>query len=131
MFFFSCSSSEQNNDASKDELSKKNVKSVAIEKYSENFSLVYNSTKEYVICINKSKTKIPNTGITNYFVYDIKHNSLIEENKIINGTISWYSDFEIKVLETPGMIQKNMSQENGYIFNIKTNSKTKINCEVH
>lgn len=55
----------------------------------------------------------------------------MEEKIIRSGTISWYSDYEIKVVEIPGMIQKNVDNENGYIFNLKTKSKTKLNGGVN
>ena len=91
----------------------------------------YNKTKDYVICVSTPKTKIPNTSSTSYFVYNVLDSCIVEEKIIRSGTISWYSDYEIKVVEIPGMIQKNVDNENGYIFNLKTKSKTKLNGGVN
>lgn len=122
----SCRSVESNNDITVDKLEK-----LAQSKFGENFSVVYNKQKDFALCISLTKSKIPNDKSLNYFIYNIENNSIFEERNIGTGSVSWYSDYEIKVIEIPGTIRKNQNQENGYIINLKTNSKTKLNGGVN
>ena len=127
----SCKSVESNNAEVNSKDSTNIVEQLAQNKFGHNYILQYNKTKDYVICVSTPKTKIPNTSSTSYFVYNVLDSCIVEEKIIRSGTISWYSDYEIKVVEIPGMIQKNVDNENGYIFNLKTKSKTKLNGGVN
>ncbi|MBU0472590.1 MAG: hypothetical protein KKF62_00360 [Bacteroidetes bacterium] len=127
----SCKSVESNNVEVSSKNSTNIVEQLAQNKFGNNYILQYNRTKDYVICVSTPKSKIPNTSSTSYFVYNVLDSSIVEEKIIRSGTISWFSDYEIKVIEIPGMIKKNVDNEHGYIFNLKTNSKTKLNGGVN
>ncbi len=103
---------------------------IATEKYEKNFTLEYNSNKDFALCIHKNKSNIPGPESINFFVYDLINNKITYEDNISKGSVSWQSEYEIKLEEIPGTIQKNMTSTNVYILNIKTNSKTKLNGEV-
>lgn len=107
------------------------VEKLAKDKFGDNFNLIFNSKKDYVLCTNSPKTVIPNSSEVSYFIFDILRNILVEEKTIRNGSISWISDYEIKVTEIPGIIKKNENGEMGYILNLKNNSKTKLNGGVN
>ncbi len=107
------------------------VEELAKDKFGENFKLIFNSKKDFVLCTSSSRTEIPNSSEISYFIFDIIGDSLVEEKIIRNGSISWISDYEIKVTEIPGMIRKNENGEMGYIINLKNNSKTKLNGGVN
>ena len=126
----SCTSVKKNNVGIK-EVKKLNIAKVAHEKFGENYSLDYNSSNEFVICQNGNESMVAGNSPIKYFIYDVTNNKMIEENIIPLGNISWVSKFEVKVEIHPGMIQKNVEPDNGYILNVKTNFKTKLNGGVH
>jgi len=130
IFIISCTSFENNVDKTK-----KNdiadLNKIATEKFGEKFTLDYNTSKEFVICKNRNKSSIAGNLPIEYFIYNINKNQMIEENTIPLGNISWVSKYEVKVEIHPGIIQKNVIPDNGYIINVKTNLKTKINGRTH
>jgi len=126
----SCTSVEKNIDETK-EVKKVSVEQVAHEKFGKNYSLDYNTSKEFVICRNGNRQRVASNPPIKYFIYDINNNQIIEENVIPLGNITWVSKFEARVEIHPGMIQKNVEPNNGYILNVKTNLKTKINKGVN
>lgn len=107
------------------------VEELAKDKFGDDFNIFFNLKNDYVLCTSSPKTEIPNSREVSYFIFDIIGNMLVEEKIIRNGSISWISDYEIKVTEIPGMIKKNENGEMGYILNLKNNSKTKLNGGVN
>ena len=103
---------------------------IATEKYEKNFILEYNSTKDFVLCIHKKKSNIPGPESINFFIYDLVNNKITYESNISKGSVSWQSEYEIKLEEIPGTVQKNIPPTTMYLLNVKTNSKTKLNGEV-
>ena len=125
----SCSSVDDN---AKNNLNPKpDVKKIALEKFGKDYFLSYNSTNKFILCTDKTKSKIPNSTALKYFVYDIDNRTIIDEASIPMGNVKWISDFEIMVEEHPGTIMKNSNGRKGYILNVKTNLKTKINGGVN
>ncbi len=130
-FIVSCKSVETDKKENQLEaLNTEKLTLIATEKYEKNFTLEYNSNKDFALCIHKNKSNIPGPESINFFVYDLINNKITYENNISKGSVSWQSEYEIKLEEIPGTIQKNMTSTNVYILNIKTNSKTKLNGEV-
>ena len=126
-FTFSCTSTEVNDEKEKSSINKSNLNDLAKQKFGENFVFTTNSSKQYTLY--KSGINV-NMGLE-YFVYDNKNKSILYEGKVPNGDVSWHSEHELKIIEIPGIIQKNSTGENGYIINIKTNSRTKLNGGVN
>lgn len=127
IFIISCTSVENNID----EIKKVDVNKIASERFGEKFSLDYNISKEFVICRNSNNSKVAGDTPIEYFIYDLNKSQIVEKNLLPLGNISWVSKFEVRVEIHPGMIQKNVEPNNGYILNVKTNLKTKINEGVH
>lgn len=125
LIFVSCTSTENNIDKNQN-IEKININKIASEKFGDNYSLDYNSSKDFVICINKTKSKVAGNIPIEYFIYDLVDGRLIETKVIPLGNVSWQSNFEVKVEIHSGMIQKNNQNSSGYILNVKTNSKTKL-----
>lgn len=62
------------------------------------------------------------------YVYDKISDEIILEDFIPNGKAIWKNDNEIQIDKYPGMISKNETDNTlGYIFNVTTRIKTKIN----
>lgn len=130
LFFISCTSIENNIDGTK-KIDRVDITKIASEKFGEKFSLDYNKSKEFVICKNGNESNVAGNSPIEYFIYDVINNKMIEENVIPLGNISWVSKFEVKAEIYPGMIQKKLEPDIGYILNVKTNFKTKLNGGVH
>ena len=126
----SCTSVDNKIDESKT-ITKIDINEIASEKFGEQFSLDYNLSKEFVICRKQTKSKLAGNNPIQYFIYDVDKNKIIEEKIIPLGNVLWVSEFEVRVEIHPGMIQKNVESNNGYILNVKTNLKTKFNGGVH
>lgn len=123
----SCSSRDIENNNVKIHSSKNKITKLAIEKYGKYYILKSSPTKEFILCVQTRAHDILFTEFVSYFVFDNKSKSKILENRIRNGEVSWHSNNEIKIIEIPGIVQKDKTYENGYILNIKLNLKTKIN----
>lgn len=123
MIVVSCTSTENNIDKNQN-IEKIDINKIASEKFGSDYSLDYNTSKEYVICTKKSK--IASNSPIEYFIYDLIEDRIIETKIIPLGNISWQSNFEVKVDIHPGTVQKNSQNGSGYILNVKTNSKTKL-----
>jgi hypothetical protein len=129
--FVGCTSNEIANEETTKKYSKKNLIELAESKYANGYRLLESADKENVLCYSVIDINKLMGEVTDYFVFSKKENLIIYKNKIINGHVSWYSNNELKVLERPGMIKKNTNLGNGYIINIKTNLKTKLNRGVN
>ena len=127
----SCTTSESSSDESKINKPIKSLRELAKNKYGKNYTLTSNSTNEYVLSTNKPESDIPSNEIINYFVFDKKNHSIVDEDIIRNSTIKWHSEYEIIIVKIPEMVQKNKIQRNGYILNVKTQLKTKIDGGVY
>ena len=103
---------------------------IATEKYKKNFIFEYNSNKDFALCIHKNKSNIPGPESINFFIYDLSNDKITYESNLSKGNVSWNSEYEIKMEEIPGTIQKNMQQTDIYILNVITNTKTKINGDI-
>ena len=132
-FTVSCKSLETEKKTNQsDDLSTEHLTLIANEKFKSNFNIRYNSKNNFALCTHRNKSSIPGPESINFFVYDLINDKISYESKISKGSISWISEYEIKIEEIPGIVQKdNIMQTHIYILNVKTNSKTKINGEVH
>lgn len=104
---------------------KKDVQTIAKEKYGNKYLLVYNNPKDYALCISIEKTKIPGNRFMRYFIFDITKNLIVSEDRIRNGKVSWNSDYEIKIVELSNIVKKDDSGADGFILNVKKDFKTK------
>jgi len=130
-FIVSCKSVETDkNENQLEAFNTEKLTLIATEKYEKNFILEYNSNKDFALCIHKNKSNIPGPESINFFVYDLSSDIITYESNISKGSVSWNSEYEIKMEEIPGTIQKNMQQADIYILNVITNTRTKKNGDI-
>ncbi len=117
ILFFSCLLTEINSEQAK------------VKNMYKHYLLSYNFTKEYLLVQSNIKSKIPNSELTKYFVFDLGKSSIILESSYRNGNVSWHSNYEIKIAELPGVIPKDEVADYSYILNVKTKFKTILDGE--
>ncbi len=109
-------------------------KSVATKKLGEDVNYVLNDSKTYVLCTYEvaGSSQQPRNSL-NYLVIKIKDNSIVMENRVDGGTVSWYDDNEIEVYLTPGMVRKDQTADDfKTLYNVVTGeSRSRINSEAH
>ncbi|NOZ34887.1 MAG: hypothetical protein GXO80_06275 [Chlorobi bacterium] len=107
-------------------------KDLAFQRYGNDTIFTLSPAGMYVLCqkrINKDNLN-PNI-LSEFFVYDLKKNKIIYEDKISNSTITWFSDAELKISVQKGIIHS--SSDNGkiiYIYNLKSHKKNIIQDKI-
>jgi hypothetical protein len=85
----------------------------------------FNANKSYLLLKPSLKKKVKNTRskVNSFYVIRISDNELILEEKIVNGTMEWVSDSEIKIFYPSGV----PDQERSVVYNVHTKSKKSKN----
>lgn len=123
----SCNSIETNkNDNQLRKFNFEKLAQIANEKYKKDYNIKYNTNGDYALCIHKRKSNIPGPASVDFFIYDLSKDKITYEGNIPMGIVSWESEYEIKIEEIPGTVQKNINQTYFYLLNVKTNLKTKM-----
>jgi|DewCreStandDraft_4_1066084.scaffolds.fasta_scaffold389164_1 hypothetical protein len=88
--------------------STKNVADAAFEKFIQSqlpgAELIYNSTKDFVLCLSKSSE--PATGRKAYLVVEVATHKTITEGSFMPGYLKWLNNDELELFDAPGMINK-------------------------
>lgn len=114
IFLISCASEEKTRQA-KTENTESNLKSAASEYLGKDFTSIYNTAKDFVICIQNGSPDVSKR----FFVFDIEGDSTIFRDNIINGEVKWEDDYNIAVIEFPGIVQKNnQTVKSKYKYNV-------------
>lgn len=89
-----------------------NYEKVAVEKLGANLTYSMNDSKTFVLCMNdvKGTAQQPRNTIS-FVVIKLSDNSVVLEQKFDGGTVGWYSDTEVEVFRTPGMIRKDQTRD--------------------
>ena len=92
--------------------SKVDYKTLAVEKLGSKVQYAANEDNSLVLCFKITKT--PNNGGAGvaYFVWGNESNTVVYEEKIPLGTVSWYSATQLAIYKTPGLIKSDESQDN-------------------
>ncbi len=102
-----------------------NYKDVAFKKYGNDTTFTFSPGRKYVLCQKKiNKDNLNPNVLSEFFVYDLKRNKIIYEDKISNSIITWFSGTELKISVQKGIIYS--PADNGkiiYIYNLKTHKK--------
>ncbi|MCF6183158.1 MAG: hypothetical protein L3J56_00790 [Bacteroidales bacterium] len=102
-----------------------NYKKVAFKKYGNDTTFTFSPGRKYVLCQKKiNKDNLNPDVLSEFFVYDLKRNKIIYEDKISNSAITWFSGTELKISVQKGIIYS--PADNGkiiYIYNLKTHKK--------
>ena len=124
VLFLSCSSSKIN--STSDTV---NYRKFAENKYEGKVAYVLNENNNLVICINEPyKDLKPSQPQLNYFVYDLIQEKILYEDRLIGGSVKWYSDTFIEVYSMPGIIRQDEVLEDFIVLvNVKTGESFKKN----
>jgi hypothetical protein len=118
LLFFGCTSIN----ATKTTGQSSHFKDMAIMKLGENPTYKMNGSKTYVLCIKdvKGTAQQPRNSLS-FIVIKLDDNNIALEQKFEGGTVGWYSDHEVEVFRTPGIVQKDQSQDDfTTIYNVVT-----------
>lgn len=78
-----------------------------------------------MLCLSIS-TDIKKFNSGNYAVISKKTGVVIYQNTLDNTQVTWYSDNEISLFNTPGMMRENDSKDNyTFIYNLNTKEQTR------
>lgn len=91
--------------------SKVDYKTLATEKFGSKVQYAANEDNSLVLCFKV--TKAPNNGGAgvNYFVWGNESNTLVYEEKVPLGSVSWYSATQLAIYKTPGLMKSDESQD--------------------
>jgi hypothetical protein len=90
---------------------KVDYKTIAAEKFGSKVQYAANEDNSLVLCFKI--TQAPNNGPqgVTYFVWKNESNTIIHEEKIPMGSVSWYSATQLAIYKTPGTINSDQSQD--------------------
>ncbi len=102
-------------------------KSIAKEKYNENYIVKSNIDSTYFVVASTSKKTSQNINSPlKFFVYNNKTGQVIFEDNLINGKLEWINRNQIKITTEPevisGIEEKNKSMT-GYIYDVTKKRK--------
>ena len=116
----SCKTSE----GAKGERQVRGYQALAELKYGRRVDFIMNSTGTAVLCVSKSKpTQLQPQQQISFFVFDMKTESVLHEDSVPNGWVSWENDNSVIVVVTPGTVRdedKGQPERAGYVFDLRT-----------
>lgn len=100
---------------------KQTYKSVAESKLGVGTEYIFNSSKNYVLCVSQAKpTAADPMPPLNFLVYDVGNSKLLYERHIAAGTVAWKSNTLLEISETPGIIgNESNDQDHHYIYDLE------------
>jgi hypothetical protein len=122
LLFVSCGSSRE--DVRGPEFGAAHYQTLAAQKYGQGTEFLFNDTKTAVLCLKKSKptAKNPQHQVS-FFVFDLSIDSMIFEDEIANGSVSWKDHLTVLVNTVPGIVKSDeplAGQKSGYIFDLRS-----------
>lgn len=116
----SCSSEEKTKLQSDNSSPKSGLKVKAEKLLGNEYSTIYNSNKDFVICLEK----VDGDNSSKFFIYDIEADSIVFRDNLINGEIKWINEYDFSVIEYPGIVKKNdQSVKSKYSYNVLRKKK--------
>lgn len=111
-------------DVTKGEVQGEEYKSLAFQKYGQGADLIRNTSGTAVLCVKSSKpTQLQPQQQISFFVYDISTRTVLFEDNLPNGSVSWMDDVSVVVTVIPGTVKdddKTPSARQGYIFDLRS-----------
>lgn len=90
--------------------SKEGFKTLALEKLGEKAEFKPNEDNSMVLCYKKIESPKLGAPSVAFFVYDNKSKSVIYEDKIDRGSVSWYDNTKLDLYYTPGIMREDQSR---------------------
>lgn len=109
-------------------------KELASGKLGEDVSFTMNDAKTYVLCVSEIKGTVNQPrNMLSYMVIKISDNSAVLDNKVDGGTVEWFSETEIEVYLTPGIMRDDQTRDDFItLYNVESGeSRKKKNTEQH
>ncbi|MCF6366208.1 MAG: hypothetical protein L3J35_08405 [Bacteroidales bacterium] len=102
------------------------LKKNAFLKFENDTIFSYSPKKSYVLCQKSIPENNMNPNIlTEFFVYDLTSKKVIYEDKISSSHVSWYSDYELLIVQQKGtIVSPDDSGKISYLYNLKLLKKT-------
>ena len=118
----SCNSSKNVASASATQDMKNTYLTVAQEKFGEDVEFAENQDSTYVLCVHdhKGTVKQPRNSVQ-YMIYNLADNKVVHEETVGSGYVKWYSDYQIEIFRTPGIMRDDQTRDDFItIYNVKT-----------
>ncbi|MCB0494992.1 MAG: hypothetical protein KDC79_02560 [Cyclobacteriaceae bacterium] len=85
---------------------------VATKKLGEGLTYYKNDSKTYVLCVHE----VPGTNLQprnslSFVVIRLKDDKIVLQQNISGGKVNWFSDREIEVFRTPGIVRPDESRD--------------------
>lgn len=122
LIMYGCASSKVDSGSS-DAGNSEEYKSIASEKYpGESVRYINSPEGRYVLCVNEKKATAQNPrNNVKYFVFDLKSNKVAYEENLGAGYVKWFSETQIERFRTPGIIQKDQTNDDiATLYNLET-----------
>jgi len=120
---FQCKNAEKTSDNSQKETTDK-YKKLAVEKLGDKVEYKSNQDGSLILC--QTKIDLPKlTGVgVKFFVYDSKNDKIIFEDEIDKGTVNWYSNMQLAMFYTPGIMRTDQARDDyTFIYDLITKEK--------
>lgn len=110
---------------------KKTYQQIAQEKFGEKVECKLNPDMSYALCKKViPEPKLNPNQLIEFFVYDIKQEEIIFEDKMANAKISWHNNTQLLIIRQKGYITNPTDTGKwSYVFDLK--SKKKITPKTH
>ncbi len=97
-------------------------KKVVVNKLGEGVLYIANKSNSYMLCIKETKgSSLQPRNNINYLVINLSDNTIVLENRVNGGTVSWYNEKMIQVYLTPGVIRKDQTRDDFItLYNVET-----------
>lgn len=104
--------------------SKVSVKTMAIEKLGSNVDFKANEDNTMMLCFAvKESPTLAGPSVT-FFVWDEGTSTIIYEGKIDRGNVSWYSNTQLAMFFTPGIMRADQTRDHfTQIYDVITKEK--------
>lgn len=97
------------------------------QKYGNDAVYVESPAKSYVLCYKEKKGSVQNPkNKIEYFVFATKNNQTVYSNSVEGGYVKWYSDYQLEIFLTPGIMPRNKSKDDFIsIYNLRDKTSTR------
>lgn len=131
--FFACHSSKKSVKDNSGTTNEVTYRELGYQKYKNDTIFNFSIGKSYVLCQKSIKeTNLNPNVLTDFFVFDLKKNIIIYEDKIAGCEISWYSDFELYIIKQKGIIiTTEDSGKNIFLFNVITHEQSNFKKQLN
>lgn len=78
---------------------------LAVEKLGNDFISEKNATGEYILYVQKNVPTVPAQALV-FVVFEVASQKIVLEQRFIPGYVRWAGDYQLELLDQPGMIRQ-------------------------